>query len=380
MDAYWRLPGPARFVDAISDGMLSGEHALIYRSPSSASGLQRQVQARVEANGARSWRTIDLRDERGAPPVVTLWNRLGGHVEMTSGTVRALVESDALDWLAIWVQGIDEPGCRSWADFLKEYEQFVRNRGVESAGVFALELPAAADRAGTVGGVTFRAYRLQNVANAAEMSALIANRLRDLQTTWLHRRLAVALIAECAGDDPALALALADRWEPLGVDPLPLLQEEVRRQGKALDQLGTLPDWRLGSGQVWEDEERWCSCAVVVRGDLAELSRRTWKAQLTVLFPFIEAQRVKLLDELRSVLRVPFETPFGVVTDVQDLEVQHLLHQAYQAKNRVPRHVIPFLECLRDMRHALAHLEPVKESVLRTPELLRRLGPVRSAR
>jgi hypothetical protein len=377
MDAYWRLPGPARFVDAIADGMLSGEHALIYRPRASAVALRTQVQARVEGNGARAWRTIDLSEDSGKPPLVSLLRRLGEHIDTDVGTVRSLVESRVLDWLVVWVTGISAPEWSRWAQFLGEYEQLVRNRGAESAGVFAFELPAVLELRSTSRGVTCRAYRLQNLATSAEMTVLVANRLRDLQSTWLHRRLAVAVIAECAGDDPVLALALADRWEPFGVDPLPLLQEEATRRGLAAENIGPAPDWRLSTGQIWEDEERWCSCAVAVRCDRTELSRRIWKAQVAVLFPFIESQRVKLLDELRTVLRVPFDTLFGRMDDVHDLEIQHIL---YQARGRVPRKVVAFLECLRDMRHALAHLEPVNDSLLRSPELLRRLGPIGRAK
>jgi hypothetical protein len=83
-----------------------------------------------------------------------------------------------------------------------------------------------------------------------------------------------------------------------------------------------------------------------------------------------------LLPELAPVLRLPYDTPFGPIADAHDLEIGHLLHQARVA--RLGRTMVSWLECLRSIRHALAHLEPVPASVLRNPELLRRLGPGRA--
>ena len=66
-------------------------------------------------------------------------------------------------------------------------------------------------------------------------------------------------------------------------------------------------------------------------------------------------------------LTVPFETQFGVITDVRDLEIPHILAQARRAG--IPRHVRSLISHLRDMRHALAHLEPVKPQDLFSQEV-----------
>ena len=86
----------------------------------------------------------------------------------------------------------------------------------------------------------------------------------------------------------------------------------------------TPQDWALGTSSTVEGhQEPHPALEALVDG----IERRLWHAQVTVLFPLIEEHRLRLVARLRPHLRVPFETPFGVITDPRDLEIGHLLHQ-----------------------------------------------------
>jgi hypothetical protein len=99
------------------------------------------------------------------------------------------------------------------------------------------------------------------------------------------------------------------------------------------------------------------AAGVALAKDVAAIRRRLWRAELGIIFPFIEEQRVRLVERLRRYLCLPFETPFGRIDDPNDLEIGHLLWMA--RRNRAPHQTLRLLERLVRMRHALAHIEPV---------------------
>jgi hypothetical protein len=111
------------------------------------------------------------------------------------------------------------------------------------------------------------------------------------------------------------------------------------------------------------------SVALAIRNDDAELRRRIWKAEVAVLYPFLEERRLHLLPRLRPYLRLPVETTYGPVEDVYDLELGQLVH--FLRGRNLPRELWRLLNVLTDMRHALAHLRPVPAEYLFVDELLR---------
>ncbi len=86
-----------------------------------------------------------------------------------------------------------------------------------------------------------------------------------------------------------------------------------------------------------------------------------------MLFGFLEELRAVLIEELWPHLR-PLETDYGRSKDVRDLEIGHILYQVRGV--RLPRDTYALLRALKDMRDALAHLEPVPADLLFKPEVL----------
>jgi hypothetical protein len=94
-----------------------------------------------------------------------------------------------------------------------------------------------------------------------------------------------------------------------------------------------------------------------------------WNAQVRVLFPFLEQERVRLAPIVQPFLRLPVPTPNGMIYDLYDLELGEMYHHlrtsglAQETKDR--------MALLVEMRHALAHLKPVPERCLYDGKLLR---------
>jgi hypothetical protein len=184
----------------------------------------------------------------------------------------------------------------------------------------------------------------------------------------LHRQLTLAVACELAGTDAALARALAELELRELLQPTEFLRAEAGRRGW---------DAARAHRRCWEDGlldavdggEVVHAAALAVCGDDAELRRRVWRAEIRVLYPFIEELRLRLLSRLRPYLRLPVETTYGLVDDVYDLELGQLVH--FLRGRNLPRELWRLLNVLAGMRHALAHLRPVPVEYLFADELLR---------
>ena len=104
-----------------------------------------------------------------------------------------------------------------------------------------------------------------------------------------------------------------------------------------------------------------------MKGDLDEIQHRIWRGQVTVLFAFVEEMRRRILPRVRSYLRLPVETTYGIVSDADDLEVGQLLY--FLRGMRLPNKLWGQLKLLTDIRHSLAHLQPVSHETLCSEDL-----------
>lgn len=193
-----------------------------------------------------------------------------------------------------------------------------------------------------------------------------AHLVRESNGAPLYRRLRMHLVAELGGSDPVLAGELAVAPLP---DPASRLRAfaDQRRWPARLPAAGL---WELGMKDLSEGRRFLHSAAVARVGRDDEVRRRIWRAQVSVLFPFIEECRADLVAKLDGQLRVPLETPFGVIDDKRDLEIGQIGYQL--ARANVPDELRRLVGRLTAMRHALAHLEMVGPEYLFAPEVKKR--------
>src|SRR5262249_34711844 len=117
--------------------------------------------------------------------------------------------------------------------------------------------------------------------------------------------------------------------------------------------------WHLGMIDDLDAKPMVHSAALAHNDPTSEIARRIWGAEIGVLLPFIEEKRRSFLEHYGKLLQVPFQTPFGVVTDVRDLEIGHIDHQISTRRRGVGPDVRNLIARLRDIRNSLSHLEPV---------------------
>jgi hypothetical protein len=177
----------------------------------------------------------------------------------------------------------------------------------------------------------------------------------------------VAVVSSLAQWDPRVCDHLGD--EPLEsiLDPVPSLRELAlqRGWGRTQEPVGLANCWHLSKIDDVDNKPVVHSAALAYNDPSAEIARRIWGAQIGVLLPLIEEKRRGFLERYGEFLKVPFQTPYGVVTDVRDLEIGHIDYQIASCGRSIDTSVRNLISCLRDIRNSLSHLEPVDPRLLR---------------
>ncbi|KJS41400.1 MAG: hypothetical protein VR71_18695 [Roseovarius sp. BRH_c41] len=92
-------------------------------------------------------------------------------------------------------------------------------------------------------------------------------------------------------------------------------------------------------------------------GETKEIALRTWRAQLSTLFPWIEEHRLRIIDRYRKLLRIDDHLRKLQVNEVENIELGALRHQL---RSHLPRSELEHIEVLAMMRNDLAHRKPIE--------------------
>ena len=367
---WWELPGPATFTSLMIDSLRQGKSVVVGFPENYPPGLRQAVASLVSRDGQWHWRAIRLRDENEAhSPARVLARRFSHKLQGGHTTAAAIAGMEELSGCIVWIDDMTEELWPYWKSFLSEFalacrtldSDYLPSLCVPVVGSVSNELPAREPN--------LDSRRWRGCVSRLDMLILISRLLEARRMPNLHRQIALAVSLELSAFDPLLAERLCESELEELIEPADLLREYARSKDW-LDPIES--NWALGTLDTMDGREIVHSAALSISGDERAVIRRVWRGQVGVLFPFIEEQRVRLLSELSSHLRLPMETDFGVLKDPLDLEIGHIFHQVRRVGLR--KETRELLRLLKDMRHALAHLRPVAFSALSAKEVIRASG------
>ncbi len=115
------------------------------------------------------------------------------------------------------------------------------------------------------------------------------------------------------------------------------------------------PEWAEGMCQRIEQKQIMHSCWCAL-SDHFEVRRRIWHAQLRVLYPFLEEQRLVILQRINPKHILPFEDLYGNrIYDPEDLEIGHIEHLIRTKAMNKYSHLLSRISDLKEIRNLLAH-------------------------
>jgi hypothetical protein len=288
-------------------------------------------------------------------------------------SAREFVGAEENAGLVVWVDGMSSEAWCRWRPFVEDFSHASRN----SSGLQPrLCIPVGSDVGEDIPerGAGVRALEWRGVVDRLDMSLFVRTLPAATGVSEFIQTVLTSVAVELAGSDPMLAVALRDVAPAALLQPLEPMTGIARQRNWSSKRSDD--DWRSGAVECWEGRVRRHSLACAVLGDDVELRRRVWKGEVGVLFPLVEELRTDMVDELKRYWRLPLETPFGAIHEPFDLEISHMLLLAQ--RHRAPSEVIRLLQCLTEMRHALAHLRVVPLAQLKRPELELALARFRS--
>ena len=369
--AIWNLPGPSEYINKIRHDLQDGKNILFLLPKFHPTYLQEMV-ANISHESDRSFRPLDLdKYSSSIMPNEILYEEFIPPIDCdTKPLIPALIENEHFSrGMVIWLNGLSKPVWDIWRPFIIEYEHLCRNISEYNRTVFCVPLAGDLMNNKCDTNVALASLKWSGYVKKIDVLLYISRLMKQRTLHPLHSKLMHSLIVELAGFDLKLAQELAFAELEILLHPHKLLTDIARKRGWDSNDLKEVA-WKEGMTDIFEGTELISAALIACNGDKKEIQRRVWKGQIAVLFPFLEEQRIKLLPELKSYLKLPFESKFGPITDIEDLELGHILYIIVSEKIWINPKTFRLLKCLTEMRHALAHLKPVPIKYLLLDEIL----------
>ena len=371
-DLWWELPGPARFVSGLVRSLRAGQNVVLcmpLHSPKPLAALR----AALEREESWKWTTVRLgeEDERAAP-LDFLFTRFAP--EVAAGEIRSaatLATEDSFCGRLVCVDELPNDLWPAWKSFLVEYEHVCRSIPLLQRTLFCLCLEGEVAIDPPVCDVCLAVHRYDDFAQQFDSLLYASLLIEGAKLVPLQKRLAASVIAALSLWDPFVAERLAEEDLAQLLQPASVLDAFARERGwMSVNCPNEESLWCQGMKNMFDGAPKIHSAVLAALGKRQEVERRIWSAQVGVLFPFIEEKRQELVDELRSILRVPFTKKTGeVVTDLRDLEIGHIESQVRNLGRAVGDDKLRLIEKLRRVRNHLSHLELVPPELVAAREL-----------
>lgn len=352
---FFSLPGPRRFIEAVSSSIRDGNNVVVAIPMNLPEGLfdaiAREIAeycgwARVSndldttTNPCSALETIYLRDalpDRCATPVDI------ARIPQISGGVQHVVPEESSE--------------KSWLDFLTDYERACRDIRTASRPLFCIQLPRTRHRV-VKEDVCLRSFRWEAIVSLNDMRFFADSIDVPFNVSPIMRKIILEIAVQIAAWDTVLCQLLLNFGNDVAKRTMYVLKEILdTSDGHVLDDEEL---YKLGLVDVFDSERKKHIKNILADRELEELNLRIWKAELTVLMPFIEEERIRLIKEIGARLKLPHEIRFGnPIENPLDLEYSHLNAQIKWFDIKPTQTQRDRIKLYLAIRNSLAHMEPL---------------------
>lgn len=359
---WWQLPGPASFVSNVVSAWGRGRHTILWLPNGMYPGLRQACRTELEREGHGHWAArIDLLGRDGRPLEI-LRQDLAPNLELGLAGISDLLINSTARGAVVWVDGVGQDSWVAWHRVLSDIEAASRALELAERTVLCVAVEALPENLQPPADVCLEVMKWSHVVDSIDALIFAASLCSAQRRSDDDRMLRTLTIAHLALWDGLSAEMLADLPNDRLCDPVEPLREFAA--GSSWNIGGAEPCWQSGSADVWHGRRTLHSAWLAAREGAAELRRRHWKAQVQALLPYVDEQRVQLLERVRGRLKVPYVTSTGdVVTSIENLEIGHIYSQLSQ-DSYVAFGLRKKIRILKDIRNALSHLDPLPSGLL----------------
>lgn len=188
-----------------------------------------------------------------------------------------IVQKNVLQNDVLWVKGITEKTIKPWRDFLLAF-----NACCPKNGRIVLEIRDSIQyvKQNTIEEIDYSSYISDN--NLQLFNSILLDRMPTISEVW--KRYLSALAACLCETDAEIAEYFLNEYAQQTADPIRVL--EAIAQDPNYSRRGAAD----GSSHILSLVRHKCT---------SQIERRIWKAQLQVLFPVVEAERINLIERIK---------------------------------------------------------------------------------
>jgi hypothetical protein len=375
MSSFWKLPGADRFIESIQKSLKSGKNVVLLFPQHPPPDFLKTVKTPFSETCELEWHQVQPQENGtlSSPPIHFLIDHfVSAFPENSLKNVSNLCKQKTFQSKLISCHFSSKSQWSSWKEFFTEYGLLSQNQPLLQRTLFLIVLTGSlsADPPPLNAGLLH--CRWDGFIDEIDMMVYSSSHLQNEgKLPPLHKRLKISLLTQLSLWDAELCNVLLK--EPLSVlcDPLLLLKKFA--QQRQWDQLPATQDsatlWSWGVLQTMEGTEYYHSAYLAQIDAIDEIKRRLWRAQIQVLFPYLEEQRQKLLKAFGSFLEAPSENTY-TSKDINDLEFSHIVSQIKDKEISVQPKYWKTLNQLKRIRDCLAHFELAATDLLLDPNLL----------
>lgn len=359
-----------RFVSQIVQDLRDGKNIILCLPEHLPDGLASTV--RDDLGEGWDWRRLYLKDEDRAEPVHLLFSEFVRQISPdTIRNTRTLSQHEDFAGKIIWLEGMTKSIWPAWKKFLTDYEQPCRSIPQLVRTVFCVPLVGELALQPPAEELCLSLHHWHGIVDRLDMLLLTASLFQEKPLRDLQKQVAISVVANLALWDYELSESLASEKLEKILSPVAIFQEFARERGWCPAHGKPLScSWHGGMRDFIDGQEKIHSAALIFNDSgLKEIARRIWSAQVGVMLPFVEERRQDILERLKGVLKVPFQTDFGVISDWQDLEIGHIEYQISNNGIVVNSNIIRLVRRLKEIRNSLSHLEPISSELLLCHEI-----------
>ena len=239
----------------------------------------------------------------------------------------------------VWVKGIGSTASQKWVDFCERWSP----KDITD-GMFVVEVREQPQFNRNGNASLIRYEQCVSEYDAQLFSSLLIGgaSAEHLSASW--KRYGASLTTHLCGTDAEIAHNFVSRHDFKTDDPLETIQDII------------------DSGSFDKRGHGTHVLALFRSRNLLELKKRIWAAQLEVLFPLIEKQRLELVDAYRPQFEREINRGLrqfdGVVEKPEDVELGTMVYLLASRLVDIPEYEVRGrIHALRDCRNLLAHRE-----------------------
>lgn len=366
---WWQLPGPSQFVTRIGQELREGKNLILSLPQHSPSDISRAIRLDVEVSGNKEWRSFSVSEQAHLEPAHQLLSRFDSNISPRAiQNVNTLAANEKIWGKVIWLTGVTPTVSEVWKDFVVEYAKACGNIPLWNRAIFCLPIVGRGASRTPVDEVFLSHFYWRGVVSSLDMLFYTFSLMSDKPLTEMQKRVAISIISKISLWDPHVCERLAS--EKIGdiLQPTPVLQNMAKERDWLRVNSEHQDEWEEGVINFIDGQQKIHFAALASRNESKEIERQIWGAEVEAVFPFIEILRQKILQQLTSILRVPYRTRFGVIEDLYDLEVNHI-HSQIKNNPTVDGDTRMLLEELTRIRNRLAHLKNLDSEML-TSEII----------